>query len=376
MIMSQFDWKQLANYRVAQDLKERSKIGSYFYIILWSLILLFSRYDRQHPAFAYGILITFILICIIRLVHLRNYQRLLDQHPRSNLVLLSITVLLSSALWGVVFGRLMVQDTGFELKAMIIMTTAGLCSGGISTYIPSRILSYLYTILLLFPAALIIFFFHGIDAALGILTIIYMLYMLALAKKGSGEYWIALNNELKLAEKSEKLEKISEIDGLTTLYNRRCFDKIFEREWYRATRSGDVLAMAMLDIDWFKKINDAHGHLAGDECLKAVAGECKKTFKRQTDIVARYGGEEFIFLIPDMDITVFQTMAEKLRRNIENLVVQYGETDIRLTASIGISGCIPEFGHKRELLIDKADQALYTAKNTGRNRLVVLPVRR
>jgi diguanylate cyclase (GGDEF)-like protein len=133
--------------------------------------------------------------------------------------------------------------------------------------------------------------------------------------------------------------------------------------------------MAMLDIDWFKKINDTHGHLAGDECLKAVADECKKTFKRQTDIIARYGGEEFIFLIPDIDIAVFQTMAEKLRRNIENLVVQYGETDIRLTASIGISGCIPEFGHKRELLIDKADQALYTAKNAGRNRLVVLPAR-
>jgi diguanylate cyclase (GGDEF)-like protein len=370
--MVHFDWKQLAKYRAAQDLKERSRIGTFFYIILWSLILLFSRYDRQNPVFAYGILIAFILICIMRLVHMRNYQRLLDQHPRMNLILLSTTVLLSAAIWGVVFGRLMVQNTGFELKAMIIMTTAGLCSGGISTYIPSQMLSYLYTVLLLLPAALIIFFYHGIGTATGVLTTIYMLYMLALAKKGSEEYWIALNNEIKLAEKSEKLERISEIDGLTALYNRRCFDKMFEREWYRATRSGNVLAMAMLDIDWFKKINDTHGHLAGDECLKAVARECKKTFKRQTDIVARYGGEEFIFLITDTDITVFQTIAEKLRRNIENLVVQYGEADIRLTASIGISGCIPEFGHNRELLIDKADQALYAAKNSGRNRLVVL----
>ena len=93
MIMAHFDWKQIAKYRAAQDLKERSRIGSFFYIILWSLILLFSRYDRQNPVFAYGILITFILICIMRLVHLRNYQRLLDQHPLTTIYMLYMLAL-------------------------------------------------------------------------------------------------------------------------------------------------------------------------------------------------------------------------------------------------------------------------------------------
>jgi len=172
---------------------------------------------------------------------------------------------------------------------------------------------------------------------------------------------------------NEKLYRLSLEDGLTGIANRRCFDEFLQREWQRARREQLPLALIMLDVDLFKHYNDTYGHVSGDECLKRVAGVIKEVAKRATDLAARYGGEEFAIVLPNTD----QANAVKLGNEI---LVGVRELGIRnatavssqiVTISLGIAVIIPSDITTPESLIIAADQALYQAKNAGRNQLQV-----
>ncbi|HZL39208.1 MAG TPA: GGDEF domain-containing protein [Pseudolabrys sp.] len=167
------------------------------------------------------------------------------------------------------------------------------------------------------------------------------------------------------------LEKLATTDGMTSLINRRHFDALARAEWARFQRYGRPLSLMLLDIDKFKSINDRFGHDAGDLVLKAVAETCKTT-KRQTDVVARFGGEEFVLLLPETDETAAEIAAERLRRAIQDHShVLPGET-LQVTASIGVAGATLGMA-AFEVMLKRADQALYEAKHTGRNRVVKAP---
>jgi diguanylate cyclase (GGDEF)-like protein len=168
-----------------------------------------------------------------------------------------------------------------------------------------------------------------------------------------------------------ELEKLATTDGMTSLINRRHFDALARAEWARFQRYGRPLSLMLLDIDKFKSINDRFGHDAGDLVLKTVADICKTT-KRQTDVVARFGGEEFVLLLPETDETAAEIAAERLRRAIQDHPhVLPGET-LQVTASIGLAGATLSMA-AFEVMLKRADQALYEAKHTGRNRVVAAP---
>jgi len=165
-----------------------------------------------------------------------------------------------------------------------------------------------------------------------------------------------------------KLENQSIRDSLTNLFNRHFMQISLERELARAARRKQVLAVLMLDVDHFKKFNDTHGHAAGDAVLKSMA-EIFRTSIRTEDIACRYGGEEFTIILPDVTVAVAVDRAESIRRAVENLRLPidkdvYGE----FTVSIGIA-LFPEDGGASDLLLRRADQALYRAKRQGRNRV-------
>jgi diguanylate cyclase (GGDEF)-like protein len=167
------------------------------------------------------------------------------------------------------------------------------------------------------------------------------------------------------------LEKLATTDGMTSLINRRHFDALARAEWARFQRYGRPLSLMLLDIDKFKSINDRFGHDAGDLVLKAVAEICKTT-KRQTDVAARFGGEEFVLLLPETDEAAAEIAAERLRRAIQDHPhVLPGET-LQVTASIGLAGATLGMA-AFEVMLKRADQALYEAKHTGRNRVVKAP---
>lgn len=166
----------------------------------------------------------------------------------------------------------------------------------------------------------------------------------------------------------QELENMASYDYLTHLFNRGRFMKEAETEALRAKRYNHCLSMLMIDIDFFKKINDKYGHLAGDEVLNSIARVCKERIRR-TDIIGRYGGEEFAVLLTETDIKDAKIVAEDIRRHIEKMETNYFGNKIKVTVSIGIST-----GNESEeidvlQLINKADIALYDAKNSGRNRV-------
>ncbi len=180
-------------------------------------------------------------------------------------------------------------------------------------------------------------------------------------------------NQVSLKLKTDLLEKIALQDGLTEIPNRRYFDRKLEQEWSRQSRHQGPLSLLMLDIDHFKPYNDHYGHGAGDECLRRVAQALAQVPSRSADLVARYGGEEFVALLPETDATGARQVAEQMRAAIHALAIPHAYSPVadHITLSIGASTHGPQQpATDAEALKQSADQALYQAKEQGRDRLV------
>lgn len=177
----------------------------------------------------------------------------------------------------------------------------------------------------------------------------------------------------KLEDQNCKLEKLTMEDGLTSLGNRRCFDKTLEAEWHRGQRSGEILSVVMIDIDHFKLYNDTYGHQEGDICLKRVASALRSTLMRQCDTISRYGGEEFVAILPNTDSDGAVQVGERMLAAVSSLNISHSSslTKDHVTVSIGVSSIIPSSGSIPEFLIKSVDQALYNSKDSGRNRISV-----
>lgn len=163
---------------------------------------------------------------------------------------------------------------------------------------------------------------------------------------------------------------LSITDELTGLSNRRCFDNTLEKEFLRALRYNNKLTLVMFDIDHFKTVNDTYGHPCGDYILKEVANAALQTF-RKTDTVFRFGGEEFVVILTETDIKQSEIPLERFRKTIETLDLTYQNQQINITVSIGACQLDQSIENKEEFL-QKADNALYDAKNSGRNKVVFL----
>ncbi|VVD61009.1 diguanylate cyclase [Pandoraea aquatica] len=169
-----------------------------------------------------------------------------------------------------------------------------------------------------------------------------------------------------------ELRLLARTDGLTGLSNRRSLDKILALEWRRMRRAGHSLAVAFIDIDWFKRYNDTHGHQAGDAALAAVAGAIGAALQRPSDAAGRYGGEEFMAVLPDTDALGAQRVAEGIRLAVDRLNLDHTSSDFgHVTVSIGVACRHPQAGESVDMLVKAADRALYRAKETGRNRVIV-----
>ena len=174
--------------------------------------------------------------------------------------------------------------------------------------------------------------------------------------------------ELRLA--NEGLSRLSLLDALTGLPNRRRFDEALNYEWRRAQRYGTSLALAMGDVDAFKGYNDALGHPEGDRCLWAISGVFLRSARRAGDLAARYGGEAFAVLLPGLDRPSALKVAEAIRRGVAALAIPHpaSPTGPVVTVSLGVAVCLPSEEMPMASLVSDADAALYRAKKAGRNR--------
>ncbi|HEY9150870.1 MAG TPA: diguanylate cyclase [Gammaproteobacteria bacterium] len=175
----------------------------------------------------------------------------------------------------------------------------------------------------------------------------------------------------QLAQSNRELHRLSSLDGLTGIANRRQFDDVLEREWQRSVRNDTPLSLILLDIDYFKPFNDRYGHQAGDDCLRMVARTLDRVVQRPTDLVARYGGEEFVVVLPDTNQAGAEAVARELLKEVRDLRITHEASKVtdHLTLSIGTTTRDSGQPSSAADLVAAADQALYLAKEQGRNRV-------
>jgi diguanylate cyclase (GGDEF)-like protein len=167
----------------------------------------------------------------------------------------------------------------------------------------------------------------------------------------------------------EEIYRLTTIDGLTQVYNKRHFTETLERELSRARRYKRDLSLILFDVDHFKKVNDTYGHLAGDYVLKALAQAVKAKIRRE-DLMARYGGEEFAILLPEIDAANTRVLAEKVRSLVERFPFSFENARIPVTISLGLASADEKPAESPEELVKVADERLYRAKRGGRNLVV------
>ena len=358
-------------------------------------------------------LVMFFLVSLMRLYGFTLYKVNKNNHEQSTYWLYAFIcgIILSGSLWGIFFlylvGFVETEHTNFILFFMV-----GLVSAAVATYATS-LLAYFVTALTVVGPVIVYFILQNdeITNYMGYMLIIYLFYLIIIARRlnktleeflahefnvsrleREKQYAAMLNRELeeeilkridtegKLKEEinkaealADKLVMISSKDGLTGINNRRRFDEYLENEWNRSARTKTSLSLILCDIDFYKAYNDTYGHLAGDDTLKKVAGVLEHYARRAGDMAARYGGEEFVVILPDTDSDKAVHLAEQIRTGIEDLRIQHksSEAGNYLTVSLGVATVIPSREQKPNTLINLADEALYQAKNTGRNKVIV-----
>lgn len=180
-----------------------------------------------------------------------------------------------------------------------------------------------------------------------------------------------IRNQLLLKIKTDMLEQLVSIDSLTEVANRRRFDEVLDQEWRRSVRNELPLSVIMIDVDFFKALNDSYGHAAGDICLKQIAQALKNTTRRSSDTVARYGGEEFSAILPNIQFSDAMKLAEQMRLNVQQLAIPHPRSPLgpQVTVSLGVATALPTKAVAPAQLLAQADEMLYRAKQSGRNRV-------
>jgi diguanylate cyclase (GGDEF)-like protein len=349
------------------------------------IMLVFSRLTQNVLIVAWWVIISLVLAIQYGMYVAYNRQR----SYRIDYVLWYRLVLVAAATGGLCWGfglthMLSVVHENYHIFLIILLIS--LAAAGITLAVRTPVY-YAFQVSVLLPV--IVRLLSGDDAIkviLGFFLVIFMIAMWIFAyqvnRSLTASFRLQLENQslanslkqsnARLQVLNEELLQLSATDGLTQVANRRYFDERFVSEFSRGSRESTSLSLIMIDVDFFKLYNDELGHVAGDECLARIAISIRDSLKRPTDLVARYGGEEFVVLLPVTPPEGACKLAEEIRQNIEALKIAHPRSPISayVTVSLGVTGA-GQIGKtsKREMLLQKADQALYRAKQGGRNNV-------
>lgn len=200
--------------------------------------------------------------------------------------------------------------------------------------------------------------------------LVFIMILLKIARFYGAQMLSLLESEQRLAAANEQLLKLSCTDGLTGIANRRAFDERLAADWARAVRTRSDISVVIVDVDYFKRYNDHYGHLAGDDCLCAIADRVAGAVLRASDLSARYGGEEFVVLLPGNGQQGAAELAERLRRAVHDAALPHAASPFgQVTISVGAASMVPTLKDLPATLLTLADQALYKAKQAGRNQV-------
>jgi len=356
-------------FQANKDIAARSITGSYIYLLIWFSIVIPHKFYAKSPEICLWLTLTLILLAGGRMAVILNFKKIYLKSPFLWQVFLFSVVWGTALVWGLCCALSFFLPQFSYMSLALVVSTAGLTGGGTSALVPSRLLTMGLITALLAPAGFALLVSDPHNLSTGIIFLVYWIGMYAVTKNQHREYWQGLKDSFLLKKYAVDLEQRNTLDGLTGLKNRAFFDQGLREELRRAVRFQYHLSLLLIDIDRFKKINDDHGHLAGDECLRQISSLLKTRIKRETDIVARYGGEEFAVILPQNNTAQARQMAEKIRTEIEAMTMVFKGVHISLTVSLGFASMVPEVGATEETIIQIADTNLYKAKHNGRNQV-------
>jgi len=358
-----------ALWREAQDTRVRTRLGGIYYLLAWLLSWLFSTAPADHLMLGLAGSAFFALMLALRLLHRlpdgqpSDLQRWVDHHW----VLIFITALS----WGLAHAWFLHHPLYVESRLIATLSTIAFTTA-LAFNFSMRKGRAAIALLLLYLPGLGTLALNGNDRHAVLLTLtIYLSYLLLALSRSHREYRDTLNLELKLLEQQESLEILSRTDSLTQLGNRYQFNSLFPVLVANAQRQGDPLSLVLLDIDFFKRVNDEHGHACGDACLSAFAERMREVFRRDSDALLRLGGEEFGVLMPHTSLEQAHQLAENFRKELARHGFDVHGMNLPLTASLGV-GCFDmHLDQNAESFFKRVDDALYLAKSAGRDRLVL-----
>jgi len=257
------------------------------------------------------------------------------------------------------------QYPSFQLYLVALL--AGLVHGAGQNQAPFRLIHLTYTLTIMVPLILRFFFMGSFYYGTFAFALIFLIAGIMISTRKMRCYLIE-----SLILRYE-ISQMAHIDALTGLANRRHFDMFIYQEWNRAQRQGSPIVMLMIDVDFFKLYNDLYGHQRGDQCLRQIAEAISTAIHRPTDLIARYGGEEFAVILPDTPLPGALKIAEEMRQAVGTLFIEHHKSPAAhfVTISIGLAVMRPGKDNVPKELIEASDEALYAAKNSGRNRVSV-----
>jgi diguanylate cyclase (GGDEF)-like protein len=361
---------RLGLWREASDTHVRSRFAGYYYLLAWGL-LWFTSSEPWENLWAWGggsllLLVFFALRSRHRPsaeLDSAQLQRWLDLHW--------LAILLQSMTWGLMLAGLQLHP---EIVAshLLTMLSAVVFATALAFTFPMRMGRCTLAILLTYLPSTAVKFHLGIgDIGESVALVVYLVYLGLFLYRWNREYRIGLERELRLLQHGEQLDRLSRTDALTELGNRYQFNALLPAWLANARRQNGQLTLVLLDIDYFKTVNDQYGHRTGDLCLQAFAERMREVFRRDSDILLRLGGEEFAVLMPDTSLEQAIPLAERFRASLveQPLQVQAQVQELPLTCSLGIGHFLPLCDDSAETFYKRVDDALYRAKARGRNRL-------
>nr|WP_298136046.1 GGDEF domain-containing protein [uncultured Pseudomonas sp.] len=359
-----------ALWREAQDTRVRTRLGGVYYLTAWILTWLFSNTPTEQMPLGVGASLVFTALLSLRLRHhlprgadSLSLRRWLNRHW--------YLIALTGLCWGLLHAWTLSNPAFSDSRLIATLSTIAFSTAMAYNFSMDKNRAMLTVALLYLPGLLAM----GLDwhERLGPLTTLafYLSYLLLVINRSHGEYRNTLTLELKLLEQQARLEHLSRTDSLTQLGNRHEFNTLFPALIDSAQQRSAPLSLVLLDIDFFKRINDEFGHACGDAYLSAFAARMRHVFRRDSDTLLRLGGEEFGVLMPNTALEQARRMAESFIADLAAHPLEVPGSSLSVSASIGVGCFDPKRDASPEALFKRVDDALYLAKKTGRNRLIL-----
>lgn len=353
--------------REVADTRQRVALGGLFYLAGWAVV---SSVAPVYPGHAYagvGISLAFLALAALRVLLKApaaseppaRQQRWLDQQWA--------VMLATAALWGAVLTWALLDPAFEHARTPALLCSIAFATAYAHSFASRRGRAFISIALLYLPAPLLLARSPG-DLAVAVTMAVYFLYVVLTLLRSHREYQHRLDVDDQLWEQRDQYERLSRTDPLTGLANRRHFSARLEALADDARQSGAPLSLLVLDLDHFKRINDAHGHDAGDACLARFAERMRECLDGPGVHLARLGGEEFAALLPGVAPASAAARAEALRASLAGQALALREGDLRITVSIGVAGLDTRRRDGADLF-RAADRAMYLAKSEGRDRV-------